>query len=378
MDVTIGQVVRSVVGDNPGPQHACGCCCVSSVFITLIVLFFPCTVIQLGQHKMGLPKNRMTGVVDLDNVHMPGRYWLGFWKVFVEFPTTLQTIAFSDEAPEEGVQQLALLRTRDMDGKEIFLDVSVQYRLYPDRIGEIYQMFTRVYEDVYISELRDALAKACNNFTISRMWENYASMYTIMKGECDKVLHGRHAACWGLQISGVRLNPRYEAQLIRTQVQKQKQFTEERRKIHSTYRAQTNVILASYDKNITIIEATGENQRIRVVGDADAGAEANSIRAQAELLRLWRTTVSATGSNGDPVEMNATNLLKYQKYVMLNNLPSASYAYSNKGEAANLEAMNIHSLRMIMDRHGGTGIRRMGESSAPSVASNQVEQSTEL
>jgi regulator of protease activity HflC (stomatin/prohibitin superfamily) len=362
--VKIGEVAPE------SPPGWCALCCVTSTFIALIILFFPCTVIQLGQHKVGLPKNRLSGIVDLDNVHMPGRYWLGFWKEFVEFPTALQTIAFADEAPETGVQHLAMLRTRDMDGKEIFLDITVQYRLYPDHIGNIYRMFTRVYEDVYISELRDSLAKAANNFPIARMWEDYSGMKTLFKEACDEVLLERHAECWGLQISGVRLNSRYEAQLIRTQVQKQKQFTEERRKVHATYRAQTNVLLAEYDKNITITEATGENQRIRVVGDADAGAEANSISAQATLLNLWRDTVVATTSSGALVQMNSTQLLKYQKHIMLGNLPSASYAYSNNGEAANMEAVNIMSVRQITDRHGGNSMTPLGAASSPVVESN--------
>jgi hypothetical protein len=297
-----------------------------------------------------MAKAKYTGRVDLERVHTPGRYYIGFWKEFVEFPTTLQSISFSDEAPETGVQQLAMLRTRDQDGKEIYFDISVQYRLYPDKIGDIYQMFTRIYEDVYISELRDSLAKAANNFPIAMMWEDYLHVKTLMKSACDSALNNRHAECWGLQLWGVRLNYRYENQLIKTQVQKQKQFTEERRKIHSTYRAKTNVILAEYDKNITIIKAGGEDQRIRIEGDAAAGAEANSIEAQSTLLNLWRNSVVATTSSGSPVQMNNTQLLKYQKYVMLNNLPAASYAYSNKDEAADMESMNIHAIREITDR----------------------------
>eukprot|EP00913_Durusdinium_trenchii_P001960 g1813.t1 len=109
---------------------------------------------------------------------------------FSPHPDPPHQIEFSEEKPEDGVQHLSVLRGRDKDGKRIYLDVSVQYRLSKDKVGQIYKeklscscanegvgvlqlrMLT-FYEDIYISELRDALSKACNYFAIADAWESY-------------------------------------------------------------------------------------------------------------------------------------------------------------------------------------------------------------
>merc|ERR1719247_605568 len=114
------------------PESPCGIvssCCGCLVFTTLFILFVPCYVWQVDRLHFGLAKNKVTGYVDLDNAYMPGRYWVGFWTEFIHFPSTLNTIEFSNEEPEKGVKHLSKLLSRDKDGKKIFLDVSIQYRL---------------------------------------------------------------------------------------------------------------------------------------------------------------------------------------------------------------------------------------------------------
>merc|ERR1719253_1736924 len=142
---------------------------------------------QLGQFRIGLLRNKVTGFVDLDTPYEPGRYWIGFWKEFVSFPSTLQTIEFASEAPEEGVRHEKVLGCRDKDGKLIHLDISVQYLLTKDKLGPIYKDMLDQYENFYIADLRDQLQKAANLFAIQDAWFNYKKLHDLMFIRCQAV-----------------------------------------------------------------------------------------------------------------------------------------------------------------------------------------------
>ncbi|CAJ1450037.1 unnamed protein product [Effrenium voratum] len=232
----------------------------------------------------------------------------------------MHTIEFSEEKPEDGVQHLSVLRSRDMDGKRIYLDVSVHYRLSKDKVASIYRDMLTFYEDIYISELRDSLSKACNLFAIANAWENYTQVVDIMQSACETSLSVYHGTCWGLQLWGIRLESKYESALIRTQVRKQAQRTEQNRKLHTVVRAQTEVMLAEYRKNKTIIEAQGEADRYLIEQEAMATAEKNWIDAQANALEVVRNTVQLKN-----VEMNDEQLIRYQKIVMLSNKSATNF-----------------------------------------------------
>lgn len=327
------------------------------VVFVLIILFFPCTITQLGQFKIGLVKNKVTGYVNLEEPHEPGRYWIGFWKEFIEFPSTLNTIEFSEERPEKGVQHLSVLRSRDKDGKQILLDISIQYILRPANIGKIYKEMLLGYEDIYISELRDALAKAANEFEVEDVWNNYTNIVDLMKGKCDQVLANRFSECWGLQLWGVTMANQFEAKVILTQVKKQAVKTELARKAQSEVRATTAVILAEYKKNITIIQSGGEADKYELEKGAYAEAQANIVDAQAKALKIVREEVCPEFSRNvddtgnitctTPWIMTAEQLVEYQKMALLKLHNSSHLIYNLKG-GAHPQAMNIQATKNLM------------------------------
>jgi hypothetical protein len=367
-DSTISKIwnaeLRDVMPTGPGPICACGWCCI--VNFTLIILFFPCTVTQLGQFKLGLVRNKVTGYVALDQPHTPGRYWIGFWKEMVEFPSTLNTIEFSEEQPEKGVQHLSVLRSRDKHGKQILLDVSVQYRLRPENIGKIYKDMLTHYEDIFISELRDAFAKAANKFAIAEVWENYTSVTDVMLAKCVEVLTNRRAECWGLQLWGVTLTKQYENKLILTQVRKQAQRTQSARLDKERISAQTKVLVAEYGKNISIVESAGLATKYNMEKEAVSKAQANFIGAQAKQLQLakdsvcpskTKSIVKVTGINGSTSEsigncsdmawvMNGAQLVKYQKMTLLKALQSSHLVYNMRG-GTQPAAVDVEAVRNI-------------------------------
>eukprot|EP00933_Yihiella_yeosuensis_P018291 TRINITY_DN15065_c0_g3_i1.p1 TRINITY_DN15065_c0_g3~~TRINITY_DN15065_c0_g3_i1.p1 ORF type:complete len:338 (-),score=39.40 TRINITY_DN15065_c0_g3_i1:262-1275(-) len=319
--------IRDIVPKTPGKK-----CCWMWVLILAIVSLslLGASRQQLGQFKIGLTRNKVTGVVDMDTVYEPGRYFIGFWSEFVQFYSTLNTILFSDERPEKGVQQLSILNSRDRDGKRIRLDISIQYRLKKSSIGKIYRDFTTQYEDVYISELRGGLARAANLFEIAQAWENFTHVQNLLHAACTKVLEPRYAECWGLQLWGIKLEDRYEKALVRTQVRKQAKKTEERRKLHTVARAMTQVMLAEFRKNITIISSNGTANRLRIERSANSTALAELIRVQGRVLDTVKGNITVGAQ-----PMTPTQLINYQRFMMLDRMKDVSLVVHNPGSYMN-------------------------------------------
>jgi len=349
---------EDVIPQSPASICLCGVC--TLVNFILIILFFPCTITQLGQFKYGIIKNKVTGYVNLDDSYEPGRYWIGFWKEFIEFPSTLNTIEFSNEKPEEGVQHLGVLHSRDKDKKQIALDISIQYRLGKGSLGKIYRDMLTVYEDIYISELRDQLSKAANKFGIQEAWENYPKVSKMMLDRCIEVLASRHAECWGLQLWGVALTNQYQDKLIQTQVRKQAKKTEDARKLSAEVRAKTQVVIAEYRKNITITQASGEADKYLIEKGAIAIAQANFISAQAKAISIVKDKVcpladkDITGTGIDQTyhctgqnTMTGRQLVNYQKMKLLQTSTEAHMIYNMKG-GSNPVPMNVAATRDIM------------------------------
>jgi len=323
-----------------------GCCfsAASCCFAFWFILFVPVSIVQLGQKKYGLSRDKVNGVVDLTTTYRPGRYLLGFWREFVEFPSTLSTIEFSDEEPEAGVLHQNVLRTRDQDGKQVYLDVSIQYKLIPEEVGSLYRDMMTYYEDIYIAALRDVLAKVANTFAIHEIWEDYETISNAMKAKCEEVLAARHAMCWDLQIWRVRLGSRYESKLVATQVRKQAQRTQEERKNAALVRAETEVVLASYRRNKTVVESGGNAQRYALERAAEADAAAAVGAVQADIIEQIRELVKV-GVH----DLNSTEIVAYQRLVMLSRKPDAQFVYSGGG-VQNLDLKSASELITSVSR----------------------------
>jgi hypothetical protein len=297
-------------------------------------------------------KNKITGEVNLEQTFVPGRYWIGFWKEFIEFSSVLNTIEFSDETPEEGVQSLSKLISRDSDGKQITMDVSIQYRLQQDKIGTIYRDMTTLFEDVYISDLRDQFSKAMNQFAVNSVWTEYSSVVDRLFTRCKDILALKHATCWGLQLWRVGVSPQYGNVLVEEQVKKQKQQTAEATKAQATTRAETQVLLANWTKDITIVNGQAQAIKINIEREAVAKAEGKLVEAQAKVLKIVKDTVSlaavtngsyTTVGNGSSY-MTDAQLVIYQKYVMLQD-QSQSHVVVNLADG--LGSLNAQSAQQL-------------------------------
>lgn len=321
-----------------------GSCCASLIVFIALILAFPATIKQLGTNKIGLAKNKVSGVVDFSRTFTPGRYWLGFWREFIEFPSTIKAIDFTSNQAAGTGTIVPVLRTRDRDGKQVYLHMSIEYQLKPLQIGQLYAQLTLTYEPVYVTSLRDAMYKVANAFSVRETWEDYDLVYQKFLTACQAALDPLFANCWDVQLWGIELDSVYENTLTQTQVSKQTQKTEQARLLEADVRAKTQVALALYTSNITIINQTGLSQVYEITRAATVNAQASIIRVQAEVLNVIRDTLVV---NATAQKMNSVQLVEYQKNLMLQDQPLAQFVYAANGNS--LQAYDVQAVKQILE-----------------------------
>jgi hypothetical protein len=264
----------------------------------------------------------VTKAVDLSRVYEPGVYGIGFWHTFHEFPSTLGTIQYAFDTPEEGVMKIAPLVARSMDRVSVVLEVSVQYLRKADQLADLFRKAQthRLQENLFISVLRAQLIKVMSQHKASDCWDKRQSLIADMLAGCKAAMATVHVECWDLQFYRSSMGQKYETALIGTQVEKQRMRIEEARRQAAQIRAQTEVELEYGKANITVFEATQSADRFTVITATLTEAEAEKVSAEANVSQI----VLGKVQQADGRTLTASEYQRYQQLLMLTrNLPKA-------------------------------------------------------
>lgn len=302
--------------EGPNPGHACGICCCGSITFTAFMLF-ACSFQGLAATNYGLTKNTVTGVVDLTNVYHGGRNCIGFWKAYVTFPSTIQTLAWRAGAmdPTAGAgPDLAPMDIRAQDGLMVRISAAAQYQIVEAKVGEIYQGYKENIQGFFISNLRSRWAEVISAFKSSELWNRRLEVVTSMRAACIEIsaapnkLNGM-LTCWDIQFLGVTVDAAIEAQIEQTQVENQMQsmqkFTQQARVV----RANIQVMASEYDANIGVITAQAEANAFQTKQKATSNAKLMWLEAKAGALTTIHDTV-VTSADGT-TKMDNAQLLQY-------------------------------------------------------------------
>jgi len=122
-------------------------------------------------------------------------------------------------------------------------------------------------------------------------------------------------------------------------------------------RAKTEVLLAEYKKNVTILKSSGTAEKYEIEQLAYATAQANIISAQAKAVNIVKNKVCQKEGRvrvGDSVTclanqtMSGTYLTSYQKQVMLKASAASHVVYDAEGQPPHRSAINVEAARNII------------------------------
>jgi len=263
----------------------------------------------------GIRCNQYNKWVETDQTYQAGRYFLGPWNSFLLFPAAVQSVEFTNEVL---LQQLGArfepLHTRTKEGLALHLQVSVQYKLNPDKVGELYQEFSHDYENFFVSQMRDTLIKVAAEYEGSEFWERRAEISETMQRTLANTLKRTYADCWGFQLMNIELPPDYDEEIVKTQVVRQNIATQEFEQIATQIRATTDVIEAEFAKKVKIIKAHGIANQTLQVKWAKAKARSHTLDVEAEILDKVKARL----------KLDTDSLVEYQEYGAVSMLPNAS------------------------------------------------------
>ncbi len=243
-----------------------------------------CSFEQIDFNEYGLKQNIWTREFS-EEIYEEGLYYIDPLHTFLRFPSTWQTIEFTPDFYSDDIP----LSTQTKDGLEVTVDVSFQFRLRKQDLLILYSSYGMDYKDYFIRVSRSALREVCGEFSAIEFYANRSIVNLVMKTSLNDSLASL-IEVGEFQLRDIDLPDSFEAateelEVARIQIQIA-QYAQEATIIE----AQTLIIQAQADANITII-------------DAQAAADALNITLTAEGLLLAELAAA--------IGLNSTELLTY-------------------------------------------------------------------
>lgn len=256
--------------------------------------------------------------VDTDTVYDPGRHFIGPWNSFVLFPSSVRSIEFSNEVKLESLgMRYPALHTRTKEGLALHLQVSLQYRLIKDHIGDLYKEFNKDFEKFFLCQIRDTLIKAAADYEGPQLWINRRAVSARMYEMVNEVLGQTYAECWGLQLMVIELPKEFEDSIVATQVVQQNVSTMENEQIATQIRAETDVIRSLFAKKVKVVEAAGHKNYTLATKTARAHARSRTLETEAEVMSKVK----------ERLNLRPKDLVEYQEYSAVAMLANASVLF---------------------------------------------------
>lgn len=286
-------------------------CCRLGAGCALVVLLLS-SIGTLLPLEYGLTVNCITRQVNSASVYHGGRHMIGPWNSFISFPSTVVTVTFIKDRGGNGP-----LATRTKDGLSLTLQLAFQYKMDPDKLGELYKMANLQYEPLFVRNARDVLLKASADYEASEYWQERQKIGIEMQDLLNKRLASVYAACTGLQLLVIELPEEFEASIVQTQVQQQMVKTKQNQQRASRIEADTTVLKASYSRNVTVTRSGADAEYDQDTRIASALANQRMVEVEADVMTLIE----------EKLGLSPAQMVVYQQFAAYSMLQNASFIY---------------------------------------------------
>ncbi|MFX1283798.1 MAG: SPFH domain-containing protein [Promethearchaeota archaeon] len=259
------------------------------IFSSVIIIYFLLAFDSVGYNQFGLNQNDITQEIE-DKVYEKGFYHIGLFNHFIKFPRTVETIEFYDSYP---------LDSRTKDGLLIHIQLSFQYRLQKSQLLELYGTFADEYEERFIGQSRTTLRDVTSFYNAIEFFNNRTfigdQMFVYLVRDIDKM----YADVVYFQLREIDLPDEFEEALKLVQIAQQQYQIALYEQEAAIIRAQTQIIEAQANANITIVTAVAEAEAYLITMEAQA--QALNITLTAERMAYY--------AMGQQLNLTSTELL---------------------------------------------------------------------
>lgn len=284
--------------------------CGIGLFTLIVIIIF--SFASIGIKEIGLNYSSLFQSID-KKTYSSGFYYIGITHSFLTFPSVVQNIEFSNEAHAH----MGPIRSRTLDGLEVQLDVSFQYKLKFEGLYSMYMKYGPDYERVFILTAINSLTDMTTKFNAYNFFYDRQSIGDTMKNELAKTFNTTcYAIIEALQLRTVSLPREFELSIQETEVKKQDIEKAKAEKNKVIVECETRVKEAEYQKNVTINAAMAEALKIELNNKAEVERVLINQLQQADAYLALKEEMGL--NNTELLEYIKTKLIK--EYQMGNNM----------------------------------------------------------
>eukprot|EP00392_Amoebophrya_sp_AT5.2_P010155 g10208.t1 len=175
------------------------CLPVAGCLLFLLLLSSLSCLQGLDPNVYGILQNSFTGTIDSADVFRGGLHYVGFFRHFLTFPATYQTIEFSADYPKRATADRPPVRTRtgadpsdpDSGGQPIDISTSFQYVLSNKNLDAIYTSFGGydAARERWILLGYNQISNIAQQFTPQDFWTKRKRIAEVMRVGLNSTLH---------------------------------------------------------------------------------------------------------------------------------------------------------------------------------------------
>lgn len=263
------------------PACLCSCCCIAFIFGAVAL---PLSFKSLAQGRYALELNWHTQEIAQTVYTEPGLYFLGFGNMFVEFPSTFQTMYFIKEAAnvEDDEEHPSIkrppLKARSSDGLEMTVAISLQWQLSKKSLKPLYNILgggspeESLYRDEFVRFARAAVVESCANWAADAFFVNRTTITNDMLEYVTAAFQrpdlGLDISIQGLQLREVDLPDKFDEEIIKMQEQMQEVEVALAERREKRIQMEKELMVAEQRVLQVVKESEGAAEKIRLENEA--------------------------------------------------------------------------------------------------------------
>jgi len=212
---------------NTSDKTKCGSCCFCTLLIFILTII-SVSIEGVEPTQWGLVMNNINQSLKDVPVKDGGLNWVGLTNSIKRYPSTIQTIEFSNIKKFATAGRLA---TRTKEGLELKISCSVQYRLIKNDLPKLYRLFEMDFNQKLTRIARNGILMIASEFTAPEFWKKREVVGdSILKFLQDEYKNA-YAEVIAFNLLKIDLPTQYNNAIVATEVMTQEQikFAETRR-----------------------------------------------------------------------------------------------------------------------------------------------------
>lgn len=276
-----------------------GCLLFTGVLLTLILV--PLSFSKVEYYQAGLSRQRSTNKVDKDKVYSSGNHFIGPDYTFETFQ--ISAIKFD--------QRLSVWSKSSGEdaGSSLYTDVSFQYQLDKDELGELYSRVATNYKSLISTKATDAIKNSAPLFGIDKYLNSRERIERVFEQNVSQAISDVFASVVALQLRDVIPTVEYQETRLEAAVQEEKNLKEDYIQQATLVRETTDVEVLEVENEARAVQARAEAQAISIEGRADSQALQIVDEATSQGLLDLFTQLNLTSSEGKSTLDYLTSLM---------------------------------------------------------------------